>query len=273
MKTKSTLKPDLSAHFPAKRITSCLTWDDLILAPDVMMQVQEVNLWMRHGRALLGEWNLGQRTSPGYKAFFHGPPGTGKTMTACLLGQSQGMDVYRVDLPQVISKYLDETAKNLADVFNQAADKNWILYFDKADALFGRRTHTEQANERYANLETSFLLQRIEAYPGVVILAAHSSANIDSVFLRRLQSCIHFAPPDRTLRRRLWERAFTPPLELEPAVQLEYLAREYEVTGGQIVNAVRYSVLKAIERGPRVIRLEDVCFGLKLELEKDGRAG
>ncbi|OYW77882.1 MAG: hypothetical protein B7Z37_01945 [Verrucomicrobia bacterium 12-59-8] len=265
-------KPDFSTHFPAKRITTRLTWDDLILAPDVMAQVEEINAWVKHGSTLLGEWGLGRRISPGCKVLFHGPPGTGKTLTACLLGQSQGVDVYRVDLSQVVSKYIGETEKNLAGVFDQAMDKNWILFFDEADALFGRRTQTAQANDRYANQEVSYLLQRVEDFPGLVILATNFRANLDTAFSRRLQGSIYFAPPDRIQRRRLWERAFPPPLQLDPAL-IEELAREYEVTGGQIVNVVRYCALKAIERGPRVIHLEDIRCGLKRELEKEGRAG
>jgi ATPase family associated with various cellular activities (AAA) len=266
-------KPDFSTHFPAKRITTQLTWADLILAPTVMEQVQEIRSWAQHGATLLSEWGLSRRVSPGYKALFHGPPGTGKTLTACLLGQSQGLDVYRVDLSQVVSKYIGETEKNLAGVFDQALDKNWILFFDEADALFGRRTQTAHANDRYANQEVSYLLQRVEDFPGLVILATNFRANLDTAFSRRLQNSIYFAPPDLTQRRRLWELAFPKPLALEPAVRLDELAREYEVTGGQIVNVVRYCALKAIERGPPVIHAEDIRCGLKRELEKDGRTG
>ena len=177
-----------------------------------------------------------------------------------------------MDLSQVVSKYIGETEKNLAAVFDQATDKNWILFFDEADALFGRRTQTTQANDRYANQEVSYLLQRVEDFPGLAILATNFRANLDTAFSRRLQGSIYFAPPDRTQRRRLWERAFPPSLELDPA-WIEDLARDYEVTGGQIVNVVRYCALKAIERGPRVIHLEDIRCGLKRELEKEGRAG
>ncbi|WP_395740372.1 ATP-binding protein [Prosthecobacter sp.] len=266
-------KPDFSTDFPAKRLMTHLTWDDLVLTPDVMAQVVEINSWAKHGRTLLDEWGLGRRISTGYKVLFHGPPGTGKTLTACLLGQSQGVDVCRVDLSQVVSKYIGETEKNLAGVFDQATDKNWILFFDEADALFGQRTQTPQSNDCDANLGVACLLQRVEDFPGLVIFASHSRANLAPAFSRRLQGSIYFAPPDRTQRRRLWESAFPPGLTLEPEVQLEDLAREYEVTGGQIVNVVRYCALKAIERGPRVIHLKDIRCGLKRELGKEGRAG
>jgi hypothetical protein len=179
-------KPDFSMHFPARRINTQLTWDDLILEPAAMEQVLEIRSWAQHGAKLLGEWGLGRRISPGYKVLFHGPPGTGKTLTACLLGQSQNVDVYRVDLSQVVSKYIGETEKNLAGVFDQAMDKNWILFFDEADALFGRRSQTSQEDDRYANQEVSYLLQRVEDFPGFVILATNFRANLDTAFSRRL---------------------------------------------------------------------------------------
>ncbi len=266
-------KPDFSMHFPARRITTQLTWDDLILEPAALAQVLEIRSWVQHGAKLLNEWGLGRRIAPGYKVLFHGPPGTGKTLTACLLGQAQNVDVYRVDLSQVVSKYIGETEKNLAGVFDQAMDKKWILFFDEADALFGRRSQTSQSNDRYANQEVSYLLQRVEDFPGLVILATNFRANLDTAFSRRLQSSIYFAPPDRAQRLRLWQHAFPKPLELEPAISLEEIARDHEVTGGQIVNVVRHCALKAIERGPQVIHAVDIRVALKRELEKDGRVG
>lgn len=265
-------KPDFSTHFPARRITTPLGWEDLILDPAVMEQVQEIRAWARHGATLLGGWGLGRRLAPGFRALFHGPPGTGKTLTACLLGQAQGVDVYRVDLSQIVSKYIGETEKNLSGVFDQAADKNWILFFDEADALFGQRTQTSQANDRYANQEVSYLLQRVEDFPGVILLATNFRANLDDAFSRRLQSSIYFSPPDAAQRRQLWARAFPKTVKLERQIKLDELARQYELTGGQIVNVVRHAALKAAERGPKLILLEDLQRGIRRELEKEGRA-
>ena len=138
---------------------------------------------------------------PGFKALFHGLPGTGKTLTAMLIGKKTGLDIYRVDLSQMVSKYIGETEKNLAKVFDKAEHKNWILFFDEGDALFGKRTNTKDAHDRYANQQVSYLLQRIEEYDGLVILATNLKNNIDDAFLRRFQSIIHF-PMARTQRAK-----------------------------------------------------------------------
>ena len=148
-----------------------MAWDDLVLDDLVHEQVQEINTWLEHGATLMSDWGLYRKIKPGYRSLFYGPPGTGKTLTASLLGKTSGRDVYRIDLSMVVSKYIGETEKNLSKIFDTAENKNWILFFDEADSLFGKRTATNSSNDRHANQQTAHLLQRVEDFPGVVILA------------------------------------------------------------------------------------------------------
>lgn len=264
-------KPDYGIEFPAKLITTKLTWDDLVLSPEVMDEIENINTWLRHSDAILKQWGLARIINPGYRALFYGPPGTGKTLTATLMGLTIGADVYRIDLSMVVSKYIGETEKNLANVFDQAANKNWILFFDEADALFGKRTQTSNSNDRFANQEISYLLQRVEDYPGVVILATNLKVNIDEAFARRFQTSIHFAIPDAGQRLRLWQGMFQNDKLLAADVNLELLAEKYELSGGAITNAVRYGAIRAIRMKRDAIEHDDLVKGVVKELLKEGR--
>lgn len=264
-------KPDYGIHFPAKLITTSLTWDDLVLNPEVMDEVENINTWLRFSQVILQQWKLEKNIKPGYRALFYGPPGTGKTLTATLIGLSIGVDVYRIDLSMVVSKYIGETEKNLANVFDQAINKNWILFFDEADALFGKRTQTSNSNDRYANQEVSYLLQRVEDYPGVVILATNLKANIDEAFARRFQASIHFAMPDADQRLRLWQGMFANQELLSADVDLVKLAERYELSGGAITNAVRYAAIQAVRMNRSTILQYDLIQGVTKELLKEGR--
>lgn len=264
-------KPDFSTEFPAARIRSELDWTDLVLDPAVLETLREIRTWARHHSTLLHEWGLRRHVKPGFRALFHGPSGTGKTLTACLLGKENGMDVYRIDLSQIVSKFIGETEKNLAAVFDQAMTRNWILFFDEADALFGKRTRTSSAHDRYANQETAYLLQRIEDYPGIVILASNLKSNLDDAFARRFQASIHFPPPDAAQRLRLWKGILPADVTLEPAIHLPQLAEQHPLTGGQMVNVARHACLMAIDRQEKVLRLADLLRGIARELEKEGR--
>ncbi|MEM7488947.1 MAG: ATP-binding protein, partial [Pseudomonadota bacterium] len=171
--------PDVAPGFPAQRLTTRLDWSDLVLPDDLMHRLGHIEAWLRHRPVILSDWGLSRQVGGGFKALFHGPPGTGKTLTAALLGKRTGLDVYRIDLSMVVSKYIGETEKNLGLVFDMAAERDWILFFDEADALFGARTTTTTANDRYANQEVSYLLQRIEACESLVLLATNLRTNID----------------------------------------------------------------------------------------------
>jgi hypothetical protein len=188
-------RPHFSAEFPAEYIETQMDWDDLVLHPNTLTQIREIENWIKHNDTLLNDWGMKKKIKPGYRALFYGPPGTGKTLTATLLGKHTGKDVFRIDLSRVISKYIGETEKNLSRLFDKAESKNWILFFDEADALFGKRTDIRDAHDKYANQEVAYLLQRVEGYNGLVILASNQRANIDDAFVRRLQNIIQFPMP------------------------------------------------------------------------------
>ncbi|MDB5033878.1 MAG: ATPase [Chlorobi bacterium] len=264
-------RPNFNSEFPARLIETRLDWSHLVLPTSTLEQLEEIRHWLLHGSTLLDEWGMGEKLRPGFTSLFHGPPGTGKTLSACLLGKHCGCDVYKIDLSMVVSKYIGETEKNLAKVFDMAEHRRWILFFDEADALFGRRTRVDDSHDRYANQEISFLLQRIEEFNGVVILASNFKSNIDDAFIRRFHSVVYFPMPKQAERRRIWQNAFSAKAVLEPRIDLARLAEKYEVSGGTVMNVVRYSSLKALSRNDATIFLEDMEEGIRREFQKEGR--
>lgn len=264
-------KPNFSSEFPARWIETGLTWADLVLPSSTLEQLEEIKQWISHGQQLLEDWGMVEKLRPGFTSLFYGPPGTGKTLSACLLGKHCGCDVYKVDLSMIVSKYIGETEKNLAKIFDMAERRKWILFFDEADALFGKRTKVDDAHDRYANQEISFLLQRVEDFSGVVILASNFKANIDDSFLRRFQSVIYFPMPKPAERLRMWQNGFSQRAVLEENIRLDRMAEQYEVSGGTIMNVIRYSSLKALSRSANTILLEDVHEGIRREFHKEGR--
>ncbi|MES2937667.1 MAG: ATP-binding protein [Pseudomonadota bacterium] len=269
--TGAVQKPDYDVSFPAKLITTPLAWDDLVLGRAVQDEIAGIRTWATHGDKLLGEWRLEKTVKPGYRSLFYGPPGTGKTLTATLIGQSAGADVYRIDLSMIVSKYIGETEKNLANVFDQAQHRRWILFFDEADALFGKRTSASSSNDRHANQEVAYLLQRVEDFPGIVILATNLKANIDDAFARRFQSLVYFPMPDAEQRLRLWKGTLNPTGRLAPDVNLELLARQHEISGGAITNVARDAAINAMQVGREQINMADLRRGIARELRKEGR--
>ena len=267
--------PKFSTQFPAERLTTALTWDDLVLPAATLAQVQELGAWVRHADRLMNDWGLSRRWKRGYKALFFGPPGTGKTLTAALLGSLTGRPVFRVDLSMVISKFIGETEKNLAQLFRRAEHTNWILFFDEADALFGKRTSVRDAHDKYANQEVAYLLQRVETYEGLVILASNHRQNLDEAFTRRFQSIIYFPPPTPAERLRLWQSTLPPAVQLAADVDLQALARRHELTGAGIQNVVQYACLRAADRDPTVplLTAPDLEEGVRRELAKEGKLG
>ena len=261
------LDPAFGPEFPARRLATTRQWDDLVLEPEVLGRIRELENWVRHHQRLMQEWGMRGRLRPGYRALFHGPPGTGKTLTASLLGSATGRDVYRVDLSAVISKYIGETEKTLALLFDQAQHRDWILFFDEADALFGKRTHVKDAHDRYANQEVSYLLQRVDEFDGLVILASNFRANIDDAFLRRFNAVIRFPFPTASERVKIWQRHM--PAHVPPGLAAQLA--EYELTGGNIVNVVQFAAIEAIARGGATIELDDAIRGIHREMEKEGK--
>ncbi|WP_448205620.1 ATP-binding protein [Azospirillum sp. sgz302134] len=264
--------PPPRPDFPAQRITTTLEWDDLVLDPLTLRQVGMVESWLRHSHTLMQEWKLSRRLKPGYRCLFHGPPGTGKTLTACLLGKMHGLPVYRVDLSRIVSKWIGETEKNLGTLFDQAQHRKWLLFFDEAESLFGKRTESRSSNDRSANQQISYLLQRLEDFPGLAVLATNHRSHMDEAFSRRFQSSILFGMPDPAARLRLWRETFrNDAFVLAPDVDFYRLAGDYELSGGNIVNVLRYASLLAVERRPPVIRANDLILGIREELQKEGR--
>lgn len=241
-------KPDYTIGFPAKLITTPLEWKDMILDYNTQEALEDINTWIEHQHTIMEEWGLKRILKPGYRALFYGPPGTGKTLAATLLGKKNHMDVYRVDLSMIVSKYIGETEKNLSKVFNLAENRNWILFFDEADALFGKRTSTNTSNDRHANQEVAYLLQRIEDFPGIVILATNLKSNIDEAFSRRFQSVIYFPMPAEELRAALWRNMLPSQWLGKDAEELIAMASETELSGGAITNVVRRCALMMIHQ-------------------------
>lgn len=236
-------KPDYNIGFPAKRITSELDWEDMVLDYQVAAELEEINIWISSSKTIMMDWGLSRFLKAGYRSLFYGPPGTGKTLAATLLGKKNNMDVYRVDLSMIVSKYIGETEKNLAKVFDLAENRNWILFFDEADALFGKRTSTNTSNDRHANQEVAYLLQRIEDFPGTVILATNLRSNIDEAFSRRFQSVIYFPMPTEELRAELWRKMLPDTWLGRDTGELITMAAETELSGGSITNVVRRCAL------------------------------
>jgi hypothetical protein len=253
----------------ARRLTTEMAWQDLVLPAGTLRQLEEIESYLHHRATLLAEWGMAKRLRPGYRALFHGPPGTGKTLTAALLGAKLGLEVRRVDLSRAVSKYIGETEKNLAAVLDRAEQRQWLLVFDEADALFGKRSETRDAHDRYANQEIAYLLQRLETFQGLVILATNLPANLDGAFLRRFESVVYFPMPGPEQRLRLWREAFSPLAQLE--VDLEALAVRHELSGGLILNVVRRVSLQAIAAGGRPINDSDLLRAIRQELEKEGK--
>jgi hypothetical protein len=263
--------PRFSMDFPAERISTQLEWDDLILHPNTLLQIRDLENWMRWNETLMNEWGLKKHVKRGYRSLFYGPPGTGKTLTATLLGKYTGKEVYRVDLSQTVSKYIGETEKNLSKLFDKAENKNWILFFDEADALFGKRTDIRDAHDKYANQEVSYLLQRVEAYNGLVILASNQRTNIDEAFTRRFQSIIHFPFPRTEERLALWQKALPGQTNVAEDVNWPQIAARFELTGANIVNVVQHSLLTMLANEKQSLDYRQIENGIVRELVKEGK--
>src|SRR5665648_5383 len=270
--TGEAYKPDFSPHFPAKRLYTSQEWDDLVVTDQLHQGLEEIKDYVLHGKKLKHEYQFGRKIKSGFKVLFTGAPGTGKTLTASLLGKYCQMDVYRIDLSMVVSKYIGETEKNLSNVFNTAESKDWILFFDEADALFGKRSNTSDSHDRYANQEVSFLLQRMEDFDGLVILCSNFKKNIDEAFFRRFQLVLDFEIPDEHLRLTLWKKSITSEFEYAKEVHLEDLAERHELSAASIINVLHHCILKCLGRNDRIIQMKDIQAGLKMEKVKEGKS-
>lgn len=264
-------EPEFDSQFPASKIHTSLNINDLILSPQVMEEVINIQTWMDHQKELSQNPHLRKRFKRGYRALFFGPPGTGKTLTASLLGSTHNRLVYRIDLSQIVSKYIGETEKNLANIFDIAENKDWILFFDEAESLFSKRTDVGDSKDKFANQETSFLLQRIEDFDGLIILATNLKPNIDRAFTRRFQSIINFTMPQPKEREQLWNKALEN-LDVSDNIKVPELAKRFEMAGGAINNAVQFAWLQSRKRDKKIITEEDLILGATRELGKEGKS-
>ncbi|MGD1841091.1 MAG: ATP-binding protein [Thermonemataceae bacterium] len=230
-------QPQYSAEFPASQLETSYDWSDLVLSKAVMQQVEEIKHWIIHEKQIMQEWELSKHLKKGYRAIFSGKSGTGKTLTATLLGKETELPVYRIDISSLVSKYVGETEKNLESLFQMAENRNWILFFDEAESLFSRRSAAKNANDNYANQTVGYLLQRVEDYNGMIILCTNKPTNIDAAFTRRFQSIITFPEPSEEERLRLWEKTFQQThLAISEEIDFKQLAKTYNrITGGILI--------------------------------------
>jgi hypothetical protein len=264
--------PRFGLDFPAKKISTHMEWDDVVLAPQTQQQIDDLSVWLQHNRLATEDSNLGRKIKPGYRVLFYGPSGTGKTLTSALLGKQFNKEVYRIDLSQIVSKYIGETEKNLETVFRKAETKDWILFFDEADALFGKRTNVGSSHDKYANQEVSYLLQRVEDYPGLLVLASNFKNNLDDAFLRRFHALVHFPMPVAAERLLLWQKAMPASLTPADSVDLNALAKRYDMSGASILNAVHYAALQCFARHDTFLHQEDLLAGIKKEFYKEEKS-
>jgi len=242
----------LGAH--ARRIDRLGTWDQLVLPGDVTDSLRELVARVRHRRTVFERWGMERTlaTSRGLTALFSGPPGTGKTLVAGVIARELGLDLYQVDLSKLMSKWLGETERNLAAIFDAAEDGQVILLFDEADSLFAKRTEVRSSNDRYANLEVNYLLQRLDAFEGIAILTTNASGSIDPAFKRRLSFRLSFPFPDEDTRELLWRAHLPPTLPVTGELALDKLAHKYQLSGGYIRNACLRAAFLAAEDGAGV---------------------
>jgi len=262
--------PRLSAL--ARKVTPRYAWTDIVLPPDRTQQLREIASSVKHRPRVYGDWGFDRKLAmgKGLVALFSGPSGTGKTMAADIIAGELGLDLYKVDLASLVSKYIGETEKNLSRIFDEAGTSNAILFFDEADSMFGKRSEVRDSHDRYANLETSYLLQRVEEYEGVVILATNFRKNMDDAFVRRLHFMIDFPFPGERERLRIWQGVWPRETPRHDSLDLEQVARRVEVAGGSIRNiALAAAFLAADEEG--VVTMQHVLRATRREYQKMGK--
>lgn len=264
--------PVASAEFPARPLTTVHTLADVVLPAEVRTRIDDLADRIVHRELVVDEWGFGDHhdNAAGLIALFHGPPGTGKTMTAAAVAASAGLPAYVIDLSALVSKYIGETEKSLAKVFDRATRERCILVFDEADAVFGARTEVGDAHDRYANQEVSYLLSRIEAYAGIVILTTNLLGNIDPAFQRRIHVMVEFPEPGPDERERLWAAVAPSRLPLAAEVDLAALAQRYPLTGAQIRDATLDAAYLAAADG-RLVTEEHLRTGVRRQYEKAGK--
>jgi hypothetical protein len=256
----------------ARKLNPRYDWSDIILPDDQRTILHELVSTVRGRSIVLEGWGVGQKlaSSHGVTVLFAGPPGTGKTMAAEVIASELRLDLYKIELSGIVSKYIGETEKNLEKIFNEAESSNAILFFDEADAIFGKRSEVKDSHDRYANIEISYLLQRMEGYDGVTILATNLRANLDEAFTRRLQFAVDFPFPEEVDRLRIWEALFPPGVPRATNLDLRHMARQFKLAGGNIRNIIISAAYLAAADGG-MVKMEHLLHGARRELQKMGR--
>ncbi len=256
----------------AHKVETVFTWQELILPDTSKSLLRSACDQMRYRRQVYGSWGFGLKLTygAGLSLLFSGPPGTGKTMAAQIVAGELGMELYKVDLSAVVSKYVGETEKNLSEIFREAARSQAVLFFDEADVLFGKRTEVKDAHDKYNNMEAAYLLQKIEEYPGVSVLATNFLQNIDEAFKRRLRFIIEFPFPDARNRLLLWRSVFPGQTPVEPDVDWDYLAGQFELSGSGIKNVAVNAAFLAAGAG-KAVGMPQLLTALRRELFKSGK--
>ena len=257
----------------AQKITPKYTWEDIVLSEDNLWQLHAICDQVKYRHRVYGEWGFDQKLflGKGLNALFSGPSGTGKTMAAEIIANALQLDLYKIDLSGVVSKYIGETEKNLSKIFYEAESSNAILFFDEADALFGKRSEVKDAHDRYANIEISYLLQKMEEYEGISILATNLKKNMDDAFLRRLHFLVEFPFPDEKYRYQIWKNMFPKDTPISKDIDFDFISTRFKIAGGNIKNiAVNAAFLAAGNSG--AINMEHIIQATKQEYHKIGRA-
>ena len=256
----------------AHKINATYAWNDIVLPLDQVTMLREICVQVRHRRTVLESWGFDKHLAmgKGVNVLFAGQSGTGKTMAAEIIAADLGLELYKVDLSTMVSKYIGETEKNLDKVFTAAREANAILFFDEADALFGKRSEVKDAHDRYANIEVGYLLQKMEEYDGIVILATNLRKNLDDAFIRRLHVAIDFPFPEEPDRMRIWRKVFPRSAPLADDVDLSYLAKQFKLAGGNIRNIALLSAYLSAEDGTS-IGMNQIVRAIKREYQKLGK--
>jgi hypothetical protein len=260
-------RPDYGSAFPATLVTTGLEWENLVLSETTKKDISDIMLWVEHGNDLI---NSSSAFNISYPCLFYGPSGTGKSLTAKLIGKKYNKHVFRVDLSMIVSKYIGETEKNLAHLFDRAQGKDWILFFDEADALFSKRTSINSSQDKWANLEVNYLLQRMEEHRGLTILATNLKENIDNAMTRRFQAMIYFPTPKQNERHKLWETLLPNPFTFEESISPKRMS-EFDFTGANISNIIKYACLRALNNETHEIKSNWLQAGIRKEFIKENR--
>ncbi len=253
----------------ARKIDPKYTLSDIVLPPDQLAQLKEIGNQSKYRHIVYGTWGFDRKLSygKGLTALFGGPSGTGKTMAAEIIANELKLELYKIDLSQVVSKYIGETEKNLNKIFAEAESSNAILFFDEADAIFGKRSEVKDAHDRYANIEIGYLLQKMEEYEGITILASNLKQNIDDAFVRRMRFIVEFPFPDKKLREQIWRNIFPKNASVSEEIDYKFLSERFELTGGNINNIALSSAFYAAEESTG-IAMHHIVFAVKREFQK-----